>query len=1145
MAVNAQQVEDFDSSDDEYASRMLGIDSNPQPTARRYANAGTQMIERMLDNQAIDRVESKRVVKTLDFVHGSTAGEYKRHSIQNTVEAYFKILKHDPKTCPSGNTILRLIATLVARVKPRGRKKSAPSYKTIVSMWLLIISYLSFQYRDLKDHYTSHDVAHIRTYLNEQVSAGNLLKGNFEEKKWLGYEVTNRMLIAFMRSAYQGGCRNWDIVILRALGVALTLAMCSRNGDLALSSGWHGEQYLKWKDIELSVDKDAQGVQDIKAKFTLRFTKGMKESHNDDKILFLKPTPGATDSCICPIKLLLAHALRNGLCHGTTIGAVIASGLARDDNIIPWKHPDYPVLCAIQDGTALRLSHRALATQIRDSVKLMGNICGIFGVKARDLRRGSARDVAYLPRTLSGAAKGETGLALGHSAVTTYSGITQRYVGPIQDDILAARAAQPFKDMLAPKLLDVAADELLPKVRRKRVKRQDINKRLRQEGIDDVESTRHLRRSMAELIRETELESKPLAKRPLLPPGPLSVKKARLTEDEASGLQSVTSSTTSEAGNAEPLQRRPITVLSASEMNVLVNRARANKDDARIVQPMTPSTTLEEGNTKAMRRRQSTEPLASGINPPAIPLSDLPIDPQLLSGEATSFAVTDLGCTDEEADASRMPSDLDDTELPNGDLDDTTPMVDAPAPYVDEHQYKALDDMLHCRGGPQSELTKFDDVDIDTASKETQTPLVSELVASAFTRSLTFDGDGDFAPADPNALNIHSDLDAEPWLLQGDDWLRVFATINAVVAKKHLGKLSSEELALKFPVGNSRAAPTNFLFYCEKGCGYSHPDMWATRKHTNVCDGQPRPAGAFPCEHPGCTHVAPTENALDSHVRHIHQWKPRTCDRGCTDSVVYDTYNQWLSHVRKVHDKLFESSKCPLADGCGSDHLFETRDRMRAHLRTVHALSLEEIDAFVPRKPNRQGKTQVETCPTIGCEKTFKSANELEKHLIRSHKLTQDDATARAEQLLGPVERRPDRKQSVNTPQPCPRKNVCKSTSSFPSPWKMAAHLTSRKHKMSKEDADKLAAAIFGKEIIPRRKKSEKPTVVQCPFKDVCRSELSFSERNTLIKHLTTNKHRMTKEDAAQFAGSVFGVKDQPNRHRRNEGEDEDEDDDI
>jgi hypothetical protein len=294
----------------------------------------------------------------------------------------------------------------------------------------------------------------------------------------------------------------------------------------------------------------------------------LRDDPSDNRIVFFSALERAEDSCMCPIKLLMVHALRHGLCYGTTVPEVLKDAMGTRNKLVRWRYPKYPVLCARKKNPhLLDLTAPAPATQITESIRSMGIVSGIIGhLKARDLRRGSARDTTHLAKTLRGSANVSTGLVLGHTRKTVANDISQRYSGPLQEDILSLRANSDFKDRLAPALSEPLDDEILPTVRRKVTPKWQIDERLRQDGIDPVNSTPHQRKRASEFIRKELSLSTPLEKRPMPPPSPVAHKKAKISPRALPETAS---------------KRQPLTELS-SNSNVVASLAAAPIDPSVI-----------------------------------------------------------------------------------------------------------------------------------------------------------------------------------------------------------------------------------------------------------------------------------------------------------------------------------------------------------------------------------------------------------------------------------------------------------------------------------------------------------------------------------------------------------------------------------
>lgn len=128
---------------------------------------------------------------------------------------------------------------------------------------------------------------------------------------------------------------------------------------------------------------------------------------------------------------LLIHSLRHGLVHGTTLAEVLAHADSRSDKSVEWLCPDMPV-----SATILRIPHPKLslgihapANQTLVTVKRVAMAAGVLhNSTAHGLRRRYARDVRQLSNSTRNSMT-EVGEAIGHSAATTFRGLTGKYTG--------------------------------------------------------------------------------------------------------------------------------------------------------------------------------------------------------------------------------------------------------------------------------------------------------------------------------------------------------------------------------------------------------------------------------------------------------------------------------------------------------------------------------------------------------------------------------------------------------------------------------------------------------------------------------------------------------------------------------------------
>jgi hypothetical protein len=159
---------------------------------------------------------------------------------------------------------------------------------------------------------------------------------------------------------------------------------------------------------------------------------------------------------VCPIKLLIIHALRIGAVDATTWEQIRANAIARADRTIQWITPENPVIPAITMGRNAFLdlekpasTHQVIATMNSMSVKAK---C-VARLRVHDLRYGAARDFAHLP---AGALRGYSNMtvasALGHKMSTFMNDVTEQYVGGSAVSSWNLRAQSDWVDTRAPRM---------------------------------------------------------------------------------------------------------------------------------------------------------------------------------------------------------------------------------------------------------------------------------------------------------------------------------------------------------------------------------------------------------------------------------------------------------------------------------------------------------------------------------------------------------------------------------------------------------------------------------------------------------------------------------------------------------------------
>lgn len=239
-------------------------------------------------------------------------------------------------------------------------------------------------------------------------------------------------------------------------------------------------------------------------------TTSSRRKTNDDRVVMLRTLTEASVNMICPIKLLLVQAFRSGNVFASSLGELLETTWRRVDKTVQWRYPDRPVLPSMsQDNPAFLIWDKpAPALQLLLTTKEIGMVAGVLEeLRSHDWRRGAARDLAYLPGPIQGAGNPAVAKALGHSRHTLGRGITDDYIGFIEEDLYEKRVANGFKGRRDPllgepfKKVKLAPDEITKycvengwetqdKVARKRAGNR-INRLKKQRWITE-EKERHL-----------------------------------------------------------------------------------------------------------------------------------------------------------------------------------------------------------------------------------------------------------------------------------------------------------------------------------------------------------------------------------------------------------------------------------------------------------------------------------------------------------------------------------------------------------------------------------------------------------------------------------------------------------------------------
>jgi hypothetical protein len=176
--------------------------------------------------------------------------------------------------------------------------------------------------------------------------------------------------------------------------------------------------------------------------------------HNRKVLLHV--IPGHEGNVVCPIKMILISAMRLGAVQGT-IEEILAKTAARRDKTIQWAdgRGGNPVLCGFETAAHLVIVDKpAMVDQLRDTIYSASLQAGILKpITPHDMRRGSARDTANVPRdptAATGLASSVVAAELGHTTISLHKGTTSNYVGASTVDNWTKRVSADLQDPFGP-----------------------------------------------------------------------------------------------------------------------------------------------------------------------------------------------------------------------------------------------------------------------------------------------------------------------------------------------------------------------------------------------------------------------------------------------------------------------------------------------------------------------------------------------------------------------------------------------------------------------------------------------------------------------------------------------------------------------
>jgi len=451
-------IDDFNSSDIEFETVVK----------KGKRKRGERSIQAIIEHAEEDRISSKRTVKTLEFGKGAPGTIAISHLWVQRFTAFREYTLRQSIEKPfSGDDLLRFFDSIISKLKPNIRGKVAPSSEYICVGHMHLSEYGTFTYTKEQGYkLTERDTLRYNTWMDDAIKAGRLTKGLWKKKVWLNYTIVSRMAKAWLNHFEKRGTRNWDLVIARLLSIVMVTSVGMRVGDVTRSTSYVGEEYVKYKDIEMKVEGDGTAkLKNLRARVTLSFLKDRKDIKNDDVEIYFRTLEDPKENQMCIVSLILIHALRHGMVRGSTIDEVLNNAIRTPDSHIAWLYPHRPLLTAIKAKTmkTVNLDQPANPSQMLRTVKEMGLISNLLSpVTLHALRYGAAQDVAHLPRNhAAGFVDDTVRQSLGHSNDAMHRGVTEMYAGSHTRETYNDRAAAKFSHVWGAKFGEGSALEFV------------------------------------------------------------------------------------------------------------------------------------------------------------------------------------------------------------------------------------------------------------------------------------------------------------------------------------------------------------------------------------------------------------------------------------------------------------------------------------------------------------------------------------------------------------------------------------------------------------------------------------------------------------------------------------------------------------
>ncbi|KAK4506430.1 hypothetical protein PRZ48_000162 [Zasmidium cellare] len=944
-----------------------------------YAKAGQASIERLIQNSAQDRLTSKKRVKQLAYGRGAPSTRRTQSLWVNRFEAYRQhTLKQSLASPFCGADLIRFLDSILGGKSGRLRGaehgyvlrsanktsvdgklvkshgKPAPNDGLAWTASKYILEYGTVNWTDADGFsFTARDHLRLKTFIGDCVDEGRLTAGHWNKRTWLGFVTLSRMVRTYLSEAHSKGVNSWDIVIARCLSVVLLSSLGTRSGDIALSQGYKDE-YIRYEHIELYLvpcddDSTLPSLANLRATVTVQFAKGMKNRGDEDLTKYLAPLADPSSHHMCPISLLMVHALRHGMIEGgSCLTDVLRHAFMRPDKRIVWTHPRRPVMPMFSTNDGLircLLDKPANTNQLLASVKKMGKASGVLErVYAHAVRLGGARDAAHISVSALSKAGGADGLSeqeigrlMGHTDGSRAKDTTHRYVGDTSVDVYTARAESQIVHLREPKF-----------------------------ALDAESVKSYVSSKVTPAERDKVIAEYGEGQKPTLQTVDLRVRQAREAEMRESAM-------------AQPRHQRRLDAADET------------------ISPMPPPLAPEVPSKKGKGKGKAMQP---GPSSSSTPLAELSVNVR----KQTSDRAVNPGSAQPS-----FTSNIDPALLRDGPLAEADGSADDSSPAFSEHSVFALSQVLF--PGAQEHRDTDDTSNAVEAftndSGESEAALL--FLGTEETAHNATGQDGECK----NSVDVFVDAYSRTNVVRSrgfaDHWDESFAeqagSLKGTIAN-HCDQGNSRDPPTPFVIRCQ--VPPNCTYTsifpnkvqrheetCTEAKQSAQQDAAALKETAQDADADQ----SRRCPRPNCSYVSTVKDeknvktSIKQHIKQAHDFEPRECEvDGCMPGHMFTTKPQWQSHQLKYHSGRWPTS-CRVP-GCAESEQFSSQGSYNTHLKKAHGLH-ESAERLQYYPPSSAPKGYVpKQCVAEGCTlpRIYKAPVQLKDHLMSKHDM--DEAAA-------------------------------------------------------------------------------------------------------------------------------------------------------